>query len=124
MQLYRTISGNYKRSLFRKLTEAIGALVINRRFTKQQILRCYLRIAYFGTGLTGVIDGTNALYGKEFDFMSYADLDRLTLEQASTVASLLVYPKPRVINNNWRTKVTRRSNYCRRLLATKNQIFN
>lgn len=86
--------------------------MIQRRFTKLEILRIYLQVAYFGTGIKGVLEAARALFPElvnEDD--SQIDEERFTLEQLAEIASLLVYPKPRIANANWQAKVRRRANY-------------
>ena len=112
MQFFRTASRRYERTGRRKLREAFGALIMQKRYTKVQILRGYLEIAYFGTGLRGVSEATLALYpGRNPEDLSW--------EQAAMVAALLVYPKPRLININWSTKVRRRADYGLALYARR-----
>lgn len=125
MQLFRTASDRYERTLRRKLREIVGVIALQRRFTKIQILRTYLTIAYFGTGLTGAIRAAAALYPNEFDDLDLLeDLNRLDVKQAARLATLLVYPKPRVPNADWLAKVARRADYALALYARRNQQFD
>lgn len=110
IQLFRTISNRYERTLRRKLREAIGARVIQRKCSKIQILRAYLDNAYFGTELIGRDSASLDLFNKLSDDLSF--------EEATFIAALLVYPKPRVPTSNWQTKVCRRAEYGRFLLRT------
>jgi membrane peptidoglycan carboxypeptidase len=120
IQLFRTASDRYERSIRRKLREMVGALVLQRKFTKLAILRIYLRIAYFGTGLKGSLDAAKAMFPDNFDEYEW-DLDdnKLGLDQSAQIAALLVYPKPRVPNANWQAKVRRRANYGLALYARR-----
>ena len=113
IQLLRTISGRYERTLRRKIRECLGARTLQLKLSKIEILRCYLKIAYFGTGITGADAAALEFYGKASD-----DLD---MDQAAFIASLLVYPKPRIPTANWQTKVGRRAQYGRLLLRTLKQ---
>lgn len=116
IQLFRTISNRYERTLRRKIREALGAWAIQRKLSKIEILRCYMSIAYFGTGLRGVEATSLDIFGK-----SSSELD---LNEATFVAALLVYPKPRIATTNWQTKVCRRAKYGRLLLRTVEECFN
>lgn len=120
IQLFRTASDRYERTLRRKLREMLGALVLQRKFTKLAILRIYLRIAYFGTGLKGSLEAAKAMFPENFGEYDWElDDDKLTLDQAAQLASLLVYPKPRIINANWQAKVRRRADYGLALYARR-----
>lgn len=124
MQLFRTVSDRYERTLRRKVREIVGVIALQRRFTKIQILRTYLTIAYFGTGLKGAVEAAVALYPTEFDENDrLEDLSRLTADQAARLAALLVYPKPRVPNAHWLAKVAGRTNYALALYAGRDQQF-
>lgn len=112
MQLFRTVSDRYERTLRRKLREFFGVALLQRKFNKIEILRVYLRVAYMGTGVTGSLEAAHALYPDKVD--SYAwELDEaaLSLLEVARIAALLVYPKPRIANANWEAKVSRRANY-------------
>ena len=62
MQLFRTASDRYARTFRRKVREFVGVLVLQRKFSKLAILRTYLQIAYFGTGLTGALAAVRELF--------------------------------------------------------------
>jgi membrane peptidoglycan carboxypeptidase len=62
IQLFRTMSGRYERTLRRKLREIVGAYALQRKFSKLEILRCYLDCAYFGTKITGVEEASFAMF--------------------------------------------------------------
>lgn len=116
IQLFRTVSNRYERTLRRKLREAVGAWALQRKFSKIEILRSYLAIAYFGTGVRGVEQASQEIFSK-----NSTDLD---VYEATFIASLLVYPKPRIPTANWHAKVGRRAQYGRLLLRTLKQSFN
>ena len=105
MQLFRTLSGRYERRLSRKLTEFIAAKAYQRKFAKLELLRAYLAVAYFGTGLTGAEMASLNHFGIPSSKLSHA--------QAAQLASMLVYPKPQVVNANWLAKIVRRAEYGR-----------
>lgn len=123
MQLFRTASNRYERTIRRKVREIIGVIVMQRKFSKIEILRTYLQVAYFGTGLEGVSDAIKAMF-PELAYSPWEEPSELTLEQAATIASLLVYPKPRIINANWSTKVRRRADYGIMLYRREKQRFH
>ncbi|UIZ74182.1 transglycosylase domain-containing protein [Raoultella ornithinolytica] len=53
MQLVRTITGFKDLTLYRKFYEVILAILLNFKFSKKQIIMCYLRNAFFGSRLIG-----------------------------------------------------------------------
>lgn len=54
MQLIRTVSRRYERSIRRKLREIFLSISLQFRYSKLEILRAYLDIAFFGTNLNGI----------------------------------------------------------------------
>lgn len=126
MQLFRTVSNRYERTLGRKLRELFATVVMHRKFSKLQMLRAYLKIAYMGTGLRGVQQAAASCYPELetshpefFNFEPQIDFDLLSDLQCAEIASLLVYPKPRLPSANWQTKVARRANYGLTLYAAR-----
>jgi membrane peptidoglycan carboxypeptidase len=115
MQFVRTATGYYESSLRRKLYEMLLAWLLQFRYTKIQILRSYLRRAYFGTGVRGIEAASWRLYSKR--------PENLDLNEASVIAAMLVHPIPRVQTSTWQRKVTRRSNYLVSLYPTLEQRF-
>jgi penicillin-binding protein 1A len=80
----KKLYGPQDRSLRRKIQEAILALWLERRFTKNQILTMYLNRVYFGSGTYG-IDGASERY-----FLRSAK--DLSLYEAAVLAGLLKAP--------------------------------
>ena len=65
MQLVRTLTGRFERTLLRKLREIILAFLIRRNHTPTSILATYLTCAYTGTGLRGMEQAAHSLFGRE-----------------------------------------------------------
>lgn len=63
-QLAKNMFLTQERTLSRKIREAILALMIERRFSKQEILQAYLNQVYFGEGAYGVEAASQAYFGK------------------------------------------------------------
>lgn len=116
MQLFRTASNRYERTLRRKVREMVGTWALQRKFSKIEILRSYLTIAYFGTGINGADAAANHLYG--------VNQDGLSEEESAFIASMLVYPKPRLPSADWTAKVSRRANYGRIIARSSEEAFN
>lgn len=103
MQLVRTATGYKDRAISRKLYEQFLAVLIQFRYSKLRILRSYLSCAFFGSHLNGADAASNTIFAK-----NAADL---TIDEASIIAAMLVYPKPLVITDRWEKLVKRRASY-------------
>jgi penicillin-binding protein 1A len=73
-----------QRSLTRKLKEAVVAVKLERKYTKQQILEKYLNTVYFGRGAYGIQAASQAYFGH--------DVDKLDLEESAYLAGLIRTP--------------------------------
>jgi membrane peptidoglycan carboxypeptidase len=80
-----TVTGN-SRTLDRKLREAIYAVELERRYSKNKILEFYLNQAYFGEGVYGIATAANHY----FDNKSIRDL---TLAEAASLAATIAAPE-------------------------------
>ena len=76
-------TGN-QRTISRKVTEAIIAMKIDKKFTKNQILEAYLNTVYFGQGAYGVQAAAETYWG-----IPARDLNVL---QSATLAGLIQAP--------------------------------
>src|SRR6267143_4606762 len=103
MQFVRTATGYYDRSIRRKVYEMLLAWLIQYKYSKIEILRYYLKIAFFGSHLYGVERTSRRVFFKR-------EID-LTLEEAADIASMLVYPRPKEPTERWAARVHRRSKY-------------
>ena len=83
-QLAKNIFLTPDQTLKRKIQEAVLALWLEHKFTKDQILEMYLNRVYFGSGATGVEAAARRYFNK-----SAADVD---LGQAALLAGLLKAP--------------------------------
>src|SRR5205807_9953539 len=72
------------RTLSRKILEAMVALRIEEKFTKQQILELYMNRIYFGSGCYGVETASQAYFGKS--------ASKLNLSEAALLAGLIRSP--------------------------------
>ena len=79
-QLARNAFLSQDRTLKRKVSEALLALRIEQRYTKQEILEMYMNQIYFGQGAYGVQAASKVYFGK--------DVQDLSLAQASILAGL------------------------------------
>lgn len=83
-QLARNIFLTSKRDYGRKLREAILALALERRFTKDQILELYLNRVYFGGGAYGIDAASRRFFGHS--------AKSLNLSEAAIIAGLVKAP--------------------------------
>ncbi|MDH7973849.1 PBP1A family penicillin-binding protein [Sphingomonas sp. AR_OL41] len=83
-QVARTIFLSNKYDFGRKLREAVLALALERKFSKDQILELYLNKVYFGGGAYGVDAASRKFFGH--------GADHLTLSEAAVIAGLVKAP--------------------------------
>lgn len=107
MQFVRTVTGYRDLSIKRKLYEILLAILIQIKYNKLEILRSYLNSAFFGSHLIGADIASQAIFGKNSASLGFED--------ASLLASMLVYPRPLVPIDSWDRKVQRRAKYARSL---------
>jgi penicillin-binding protein 1A len=72
-QLARNIFLTNNRTFIRKIKEAILALAIERKFTKDQVLELYLNRVYFGGGAYGIDAASRKFFGHGADHLSLAE---------------------------------------------------
>jgi penicillin-binding protein 1A len=83
-QLARNIFLTNSRTFGRKVREAILALALERRFSKDQILELYLNRVYFGGGAYGIDAASRRFFGHS--------ADKLSLSEAAIIAGLVKAP--------------------------------
>ena len=83
-QLARNIFLTNNRTFVRKIKEAILALALERKFTKDQILELYLNRVYFGGGAYGIDAASRRFFGH--------GADHLSLGEAAIIAGLVKAP--------------------------------
>ena len=79
-QLSRTLFLTPRKTLVRKIKEAILALQLERRYTKDEILGLYLNQVYFGSGAYGVGSAARIFFGKS--------VKALTLSECALIAAM------------------------------------
>jgi penicillin-binding protein 1A len=91
-QLAKNLFLTQERTLSRKIQEAILALWLERRYSKDQILELYLNRVYFGSGAYGVEAASQKYFGKSARFV--------TLSEAALLAGLMKSPTRLAPNHN------------------------
>lgn len=103
MQMVRTITGFKERTLYRKLYESILAFIVNFKFSKKQIIDCYLNNAFFGSHLYGIEKATQKCFGKY--------ISQLTFDEKAQLAAMLQRPRPQHPSAEWQEKILKRARY-------------
>ncbi|WP_229818449.1 transglycosylase domain-containing protein [Streptomyces chromofuscus] len=80
-QYVKNVYLNQDQTLSRKFTEAMMALKLDNRMSKDKILEAYLNTSWFGRGTYGIQRAAQAYYGKE--------VSELNVSEAAFLASLL-----------------------------------
>ncbi|RMG01547.1 MAG: PBP1A family penicillin-binding protein [Nitrospirae bacterium] len=83
-QLAKLLFLGHEKTLTRKIKEAVIAIVLEKRLTKEEILELYLNRAYFGSGAYGVEMASKKYFGKS--------AQRLSPKEAAMIAGLLKAP--------------------------------
>ena len=91
-QLAKNLFLTQERTLSRKVQEAILALWLEHKYTKNQILELYLNRVYFGSGAYGVEAAARKYYG--------VSAKSVTLPQAAVLAGLMKAPTKLAPNRN------------------------
>jgi penicillin-binding protein 1B len=115
-QLARSLFLNRKLTLRRKVSEAVIALILERRFTKQQILAMYANEIYLGQrdsfAIHGFAEAAKAYFGKE--------LQDLTLSESAMLAGIIPAPNAYSPVQHPDRAITRRDLILRILHESKN----
>lgn len=113
MQLAKNLYLSRRKTLSRKLQEAVLTMLLEQELTKQQIMELYLNVIEFGPGIYGIGPAAEYYFGS-----SAADL---SLGQALYLASIL--PDPRVQHFGADGHVTPRwSAYLKKLMHIAHRI--
>ncbi|MFZ1964982.1 MAG: penicillin-binding protein 1A, partial [Roseiarcus sp.] len=91
-QLAKNLFLTQERTLSRKIQEAILALWLERKYSKDQILELYLNRVYFGSGAYGVEAAAQKYFGKSARLV--------TLSEAAVLAGLMKSPTRLAPNRN------------------------
>lgn len=112
-QLARKLFLKPEKTLERKVKEALLALQIEKRYTKQEIFTLYCNQMNLGHGAYGVEAAARLYFGKP--------AKDLALEEAATIAGILQLPERQspYVNPAW---ATRRRNYTLERMATEGYV--
>jgi penicillin-binding protein 1A len=110
-QLAKTLFLTPKKSLIRKLKEALLAFQLERRYTKDEILGLYLNQVYFGSGAYGIVSAARIFFGKP--------VKDLTLAECALVAGMPKSPSRYSPLVNKELAIKRRNIVLKQMLITK-----
>ncbi len=83
-QLVKNTLLSPQKSLIRKAEEAVLAIDLDARYSKNKILEMYINTIYYGDGAIGIKEASSLYFGKE--------PKDLNLQQAAYLAGMLKYP--------------------------------
>jgi penicillin-binding protein 1A len=83
-QLVKLLFFDARKTFSRKIKEQLYALIIERQFTKQQILQAYLNHIYFGCGIYGVEAASQRFWNKP--------AAQLTVDESAMLAAVVKSP--------------------------------
>ncbi len=109
-QLARTLFLTQDRTLIRKLEEAVLAIWLETRLTKDEILSLYLNRVYFGAGTNGIDAAARRYFGKP--------AHAIGLAEAAMLAGLLKAPSRYAPTNNAEGAMARARLVLRRMEET------
>ena len=72
-QLIKNLTGEDEITIQRKLTEIFGALELEKKYDKREIMEWYLNAVYFGEGCWGVQTAAQTYFGKDVKDLSMAE---------------------------------------------------
>jgi penicillin-binding protein 1A len=72
-QLAKTLFLTPKKTIIRKMKEAVLSFQLERRYTKDEILKLYLNQVYFGSGAYGVESAARLFFGKTAKSLNLAE---------------------------------------------------
>jgi penicillin-binding protein 1A len=84
-QVVRLLFFGHKRTFSRKLKEQCLALLVERQFSKDQIMQAYLNQVYFGCGIYGVEAAAHSFWG--------IPVSQLSIDQAAVLAGIMRSPR-------------------------------
>ena len=105
-QLVRHLTQDYRRTIGRKYKEMLLATLLDAEFCKLDLVRAYLKVAYFGWRMNGVYQ---AIQRQGFVLP-------LTDSQAAAIVARLKFPEPAHASNALITKIVRRASHIESLI--------
>ena len=99
-QLVKNLTGDDSQTPARKIREIKRALKIERKYSKDTIMECYLNTIYFGNSLYGVETASNYYFGKS--------VSELSLSECASLAAIVKDPSSYKPDDNPENNTDRR----------------
>jgi membrane carboxypeptidase/penicillin-binding protein len=87
--LAKTLFLSQEKTIIRKIKEAILAVQLERRYTKDELLALYLNQIYFGSGAYGVESAARLFFGKP---ASQMDLAQCATDRRPAQGTVQIHP--------------------------------
>jgi len=107
-QVVRVLTGNYERTVRRKLKEILLATLVTSAIPKRDLPAIYIRIAYYGWRMNNYKDACRRLH---------LNSSNMSLSEAANLIARLKYPEPRQFSAIRSSQIKRR---VRHLVALHN----
>ena len=114
-QLVRTLTGDRRRCIVRKIREIALAILLESVLSKQQIASVYLSLAYFGWKRNGLVQACR---------QSGIDPLFATRSQAAEIVARLKYPEPKVPNKTRTKAIIGRRDWILSRIPTGGSFYN
>lgn len=102
MQLVRTVTGRYEKTLMRKISEIQLALCLTKYISKKELPQLYLWVAYYGWKMNNFVQACNKLN---------LDPGSTTLLDAAKLVARLKYPQPQIPGFERSRQIEQRCHY-------------
>jgi penicillin-binding protein 1A len=106
MQLVRVLTGQFERTVRRKVREIGLATLVHLAVPRTEVPALYLRVAYYGTGMAGFTEACRRLGVSPCN---------LSPRQAASVVARLKYPQPIGVCESAQARIQRRTDHLLRL---------
>ena len=111
-QLAKTLFLTSKKTITRKIREAVLAFQLERRYTKDELLELYLNQVYFGSGAYGVESAARIFFGKSVSDLDLAECALLAaMPRSPSRYSPLVNPELAIKRRNIVLRVLLKTGY-------------
>lgn len=111
-QLAKTLFLTSKKTITRKIREAVLSLQLERRYTKNELLELYLNQVYFGSGAYGVESASRIFFGKPVSDLDLAECALLAaMPRSPSRYSPLVNPELAIKRRNIVLKILLKTGY-------------
>ncbi len=100
-QLAKNMYYSQEKSFVRKVAEAITAIELEKKYSKEEILELYANIVYFGSGYYGIYDASMGYFDKE--------PSKLTLDEITMLAGLPNAPSVYSLKNKTDLSIQRQN---------------